>query len=292
MTHTDTEIKVRSALLEFTSTTPLASPHQPRTGDRSSLSSGRTMAASRKSHRRLYLSSAAGAVAVAVAVVVVTALAPSAHTPTSTFTEAEFGMTVTRTGSPTVPDGNTPVPATYVVIATGTVLRRPWVVSGNPSLNARLCVAIAYQGSLGSDSCGPSGDPGTRPAGAPPLPEGYAARVTMSLWTAPDRQRFLVGVTNGAVTSVLVRSPSGSTVQGSVIPHRLGNRSFFLLSLGREGGICHDLCQGSVSISMHTSAGSVKFYGGRSAIRMPDYQSISQILDIPMASQLSRTNSA
>ena len=143
-------------------------------------------------------------------------------------------------------------PPGYQVVATGTAFGRPWVVAGLPSSSGRIGEWLAYAGKAlisGSSPLGPLAFDTTR-FGRP------RARLHLGVGLAADDQRFLVGASNGPVATITVRAKDGTTVTGSVLPHRLGTTRFFVLSLGRQGD-CHQLCQGAVTMSVVNSGGRV-----------------------------------
>jgi hypothetical protein len=160
--------------------------------------------------------------------------------------EAELGLHLM---SDTSVDAG-PIPAGFVAVANGTFFGNPWTVSSvDPVATGRLCVAFTYLGSVLDNACGPAGHHISNP------PAWAVSSEMTSLDTAADGQRYLTAVTNGVVDKLTV-SAEGTVVTADALPVRLGNASFFVISLGRERGPCDGLCNGSVTLSFSGPAGS------------------------------------
>src|SRR6185437_1396359 len=187
------------------------------------------------------------AAVVAVAAVLVVTLIGGSSSP-GPLTETMLGLQVTGYTAPAVQPSP---PAGYQVVATGTAFGHPWVVAGLPSSSGQIGTWLAYDGRMLISG----GAPTTAAVSVPPRFRGRA-HIDMGLGVAGDDQRFLVGATNGPVATVTVRSRHGTTVTGSLLPHRLGTTRFFLLSLGRQGD-CHQLCQGAVTVTVADGHGRV-----------------------------------
>jgi hypothetical protein len=210
------------------------------------------------------------AVAGAVAVVAVVALLV---TPGSSqeVSEAQLGLRLASLITTTQP-----VPAGDVPVASGTAFGHPWLVSGvNPSSGGRICVGFSYRGSVLGGGCGLG-------RSLIPNPPAWArSAFSSSLQTASDGQRFLVAATNGTITSLTVRAKNGTYVTEPALPERLGNTSFFVLSLGRERGPCYTLCQGSVTLSLSTTSGPALINDSPSLV-IHDYEGSSAALNAPV----------
>lgn len=207
--------------------------------------------------------------AVAAAVVVVTALlvVPGSSQEVS---EAQLGLRLASMITTTQP-----VPAGDVPVASGTVLGHPWLVSGLSPSSGRICVGISYRGSeLGRDcNLGRT---------LIPNPPAWArSAFSSSLDTASDGQRFLVAATDSTVTRLTVRAKGGTYVTASALPERLGNTSFFVLSLGREHGPCYTLCQGSITLSLSTNSGPTLINNAPSIV-IHDYEGAGAALSAPV----------
>lgn len=204
--------------------------------------------------------------ALAATGLLVAALVTVESGPPAQVTEATLGMQVAAYSSVAV----TPAPPPgYQVVATGTVFGRPWVVAGLPPSSGRIGEWLAYAGKTLIGGSSPLGSPDAARFGGP------RAALHMSVGLASDNQRFLVGASNGPVTTVTVRAKTDTSVTGSVLPHRLGTTRFFVLSLGRQGD-CHQLCQGAVTVSVANSSGR------ELATRtVSDFGGLSTYLDVP-----------
>jgi hypothetical protein len=207
-------------------------------------------------------------VAATIIVVVALMLAPG---PSQEVSEAQLGLRLASLITTTQP-----VPSGDVPVASGTVFGHPWLVSGlSPSSGGRICVGFSYRGSeLGGDcSLG-------RALIANP-PAWARSAFSSSLGTASDGQRFLVAATDSTVTRLTVRAKGGTYVTASALPERLGNTSFFVLSLGRERGPCYTLCQGSVTLSMSTPSGPTLINNSPSLV-IHDYEGSGASLSAPV----------
>ncbi len=188
--------------------------------------------------------------------------------PPAQVTEATLGMQVAGYSSVAV----TPAPPPgYRVVATGTVFGRPWVVAGLPPSSGRIGEWLAYAGKTLISGSSPLGSPDVARFAGP------RAALHLSVGLASGNQRFLVGASNGPVTTVTVRAKTDTVVTGSVLPHRLGTTRFFVLSLGRQGD-CHQLCQGAVTVSVANSSGRVL-----ATRTVSDFGGLSTYLDAPPA---------
>lgn len=207
--------------------------------------------------------------AVVVAVVVVAALlvAPGSSQEVS---EAELGLRLASQVATTQP-----VPPGQVPVATGTVFGHPWLVSGlNPS-GGRPCIGFSYRESiLFYGGCG------INRYKIPTPPTWARSAFSASLGTASDGQRFLVAATNGTVTRLTVSAKGGTYVTASPLAKRLGNATFFVLSLGRERGPCYTLCQGSVTLSVSTNSGPTLINDAPYLV-IHDYGGVSAALSAP-----------
>lgn len=210
------------------------------------------------------------AVVVAVVVVAALLLEPGSSQEVS---EAQLGLRLASMVTATQP-----VPAGNVPVASGTAFGHPWLVSGlSPSTGGRICVGLSYRGSVLNNDCG------LGHALIPNPPAWARSAFSSSLDTASDGQRFLVAATNSTVTSVTARAQGGTFVTASALPERLGNTSFFVLSLGRERGPCYTLCQGSITLSLSTDSGPT-LINNEPSIVIHDYGGASAALNAPIRS--------
>jgi hypothetical protein len=285
-TSSETEVRIRTALFELAAATPLRNPEHPQMRQdavldrQSSVPRRVTKALPRRqpemSGKRRGIIGLALASLLALAVLVVLLVWPS-RSPASV-TEAELGMQQTSATRPisNVPDG-------YAPVASGTVFGVRWQISGLASPSQQICVALAYRGSLAINPCGSATYSGVDEAGS----KVHRAGLTMGLWTAPDKQRFLVAVTSGSLTSLTVQSNAGTTVRGSPVLSRIGHTRYFVLSLGKEGGPCYELCQGAVGVRASTG-GVVVEINGAISLRISDYEGSSGYLGSVIKPELGR----
>ncbi len=190
-----------------------------------------------------------GGLVITISVIVVASLLVAGGS-SQEVSEVQLGLRLTSLVTTTQP-----VAAGQDRVASGTFFGHPWLVSGINTFNTPggiLCVAFSYRGSVlqGGGACQTNS-----PEIPTPPPWWERSVILLSLRTASDGQRFLAAVTNSTVTKLTVRAPDGTFVSASALPERLGNASFFVLSLGRERGPCYGLCLGSVTYSLSTPSG-------------------------------------
>jgi hypothetical protein len=191
-------------------------------------------------------------------------------------TEATLGFKMTSYMSPPppVPKGSQ-WPAVFTYVGSGTFFGVPWSVYGAAPPTQQICMGFVFAKTSASWSC-------LGPRKSNPLPQTEAGVNTGDV-TAPNGQRFLLVVTNGAITELRVRAPDGETVSAYPLPQRLGNTSYFMVSLGRVGGVCSNLCRGPVSVTFLTSAGPVDVGAGQSSITQTTGGGFGGPLDTPVA---------
>jgi hypothetical protein len=208
--------------------------------------------------------------AIAAVVIMITTLVA---TPGSSqeVSEAQLGLRLASTVTT-----SQPVPTGEVPVASGSVFGHPWLVSGLSASSGRgMRVGFSYRGSvLGTDG-------GLGRSLIPNPPAWARSGFVSSLDTASDGQRFLVAATNSTVTTLTVRAKGGTYVTTMALPERLGNTSFFVLSLGRERGPCYTLCQGTLTLSMSTSSGPTLINDSPSLV-IHDYGGSSAALSAPV----------
>jgi hypothetical protein len=215
-------------------------------------------------------------VAIAVVVIVVTTLVV---TPGSSqeVSEVQLGLRLSSMVTTTQP-----IPTGEVPVASGSAFGHPWLVSGLSASSGRgMRVGFSYRGSV----LGAAGGLGRSLIPNPPAwaRSGFVS----SLDTASDGQRFLVAATNSTVTTLTVRAKGGTYVTTTALPERLGNTSFFVVSLGRERGPCYTLCQGSLTLSLSTSSGPTLINDSPSLV-IHDYEGSSAALSAPVRNEASR----
>jgi hypothetical protein len=178
-----------------------------------------------------------------------------------------------------------PVPEGYVPIGSGTFFGRPWTVSAAPHPDRRLCVAFGYAGVALGSTCGVPFDQlaGMPPSARPVRPAWARSSFVLGLDTSSDGQRFLYVATNGEVTSLTVRAGGGAFVRGTALPRHLGDVSYFVLSLGRPHGACHELCQGTVSVRFATAHGPT-LVDGQGQLLAQDHGGNGGFLSAPVRS--------
>lgn len=251
--------KIRAYVLELVATSPPAPELQLDHRDLNSLSRP-------KSPRRtvVYVALASAAAVIAIAALVVVPQSASKQV-----SEGQLGMRLTAYAPITQP-----IPAGYLPVATGTFFGTPWVVSGvNPS-GGRICVALSYRGSVLFGGCSLTGHRIPNP------PSWARSAFFSSLGTTADGQRYLVAVTNSTVSKLTVRTKDGTFVTTTVLKKRLGNASYFVLSLGRQGN-CHVLCQGEVTLSLSTPSGPT-LIDDRPSLSIHDYEGAGAALNAPI----------
>jgi hypothetical protein len=173
-------------------------------------------------------------------------------TSNKTVTEATLGFRLTGyvSAPPPVPKG---WPAVFTYVGSGSFFGVPWSVFGASSSDPQLCMGFVFAKSPESWSC-------TGPRKAVPETE---AHVSTGDVTASNGQRFLLVVTNGAITQLRVRASDGETVSASPLPQQLGNNRYFVVSLGKKDAVCSNLCRGPVSITFLTDSGPVDIGNGQ-----------------------------
>ncbi|HWD55143.1 MAG TPA: hypothetical protein VG346_08465 [Acidimicrobiales bacterium] len=70
-------------------------------------------------------------------------------------------------------------------------------------------------------------------------------------------------------------------MKASALPERLGDASYFVLSLGRERWPCHELCQGSVILTLSTPSGPT-LIDDASSLVVHDNEGVSAALRAPV----------
>jgi hypothetical protein len=143
------------------------------------------------------------------------------------------------------------------VVATGTVNGQPWTFTA--TLDAKANPSTNLPAGWSSDHLYYAGGTGGGDGWAKSRDPRLVARtIAIDVDSEYDGQRFAFGVVPKTITSVSVRSVQfGTTIREPVLPMQIKNSAFFVLSLGRVGGLCDHLCTGPVSVTLHTQTKAV-----------------------------------
>lgn len=136
------------------------------------------------------------------------------------------------------PYGRPPIPRGGTEVAAGTIDGHRWVYAAS-IMPMNSWYRVTYEGAVLDGGCT------STPSSLAP---------TVRVITSLGGERVASGVVPGWVTSVAATSEHGYEVSQPVLPRSLGGLRFFILSLGRVGGICNDLCRGTVTLAFYRGA--------------------------------------